>query len=92
MPDLSAKAKIHLAWAALVVTPFAVWLLALWQTTLAPGQCSGIGWGCSLAGTDAVGVAIIVFGPFVLAFLVLGHGVIGFVLRRRERASGSDRP
>ena len=91
MRDLSRRTKIHLAWAALVLVPFTAWLLVLSQSTLAPGQCSGIGWGCSLAGMDAVGLAIIVFGPFVLAFLAFGHGVIGFVLSRRHRASGSDR-
>ena len=92
MRSSRSKLTIHLVWAGVVLLPFAAWLLVLGFSELPPGQCSGIGWGCSLAGLDAVGFALVVFGPFVLALLAVGHGVIGFVYRRRDRAVAPTEP
>ncbi len=57
---------------------------------LPEGQCSGIGWGCDVAGTDAAALLLIFVGiPLALIWL-LGHGVIAVVQwtkRKRSLAS-----
>lgn len=74
----------HAVWAGLLLLPFAAFLLYLSQTELPPGQCSGIGWGCELAGMDAVGIALLFYGiPLALVWLI-GHAVIGLVQWRRS--------
>jgi len=78
----------HSIWALLALGPFGAYLAWLSQTALPDGQCSGIGWGCSLAGWDAVGLTLIIFGaPLALAWLA-GHLVIAIVQHRRGRKTG----
>ena len=83
----------HVAWAGLIVIPFVFWMAVLSQSELPPGQCSGIGWGCSLAGWDAVAFALIIIGVPLLLLLLLGHLIIGFAqwLRSRRRQSSPSR-
>ena len=69
----------HAVWAGAILVPFLVWMAILSQSELPPGQCSGIGWGCSLAGWDAVGVAAVIVGIPLLVLLLAGHIVIGIV-------------
>jgi hypothetical protein len=59
------------------------------QSELPPGQCSGIGWGCSLTGWDAVGIGLIFIGVPLLFLLLVGHLIIGAaqVIRSRRRAA-----
>jgi hypothetical protein len=80
----------HAVWAGVIVIPFLVWMLALSQTELPEGTCSGIGWGCELAGWDAVGIVVLFFGIPLLFILLFGHLVIGlaqWLRSRRENAS-----
>jgi len=83
----------HTAWAGLIVIPFVFWMAVLSQSELPPGQCSGIGWGCSLAGWDAVAFALIIIGVPLLFVLLIGHLIIGFAqwLRSRRHKSSSPR-
>lgn len=82
----------HALWAGTLLVPFAVYLAWLSQTSLPSGTCSGIGFGCSLAGGDAVEVALLFLGiPLALLWLT-GHVVIGVIIavgdRRRQAAAG----
>ena len=80
----------HAVWAGSIVIPFVIWMGVVSQSELPPGQCSGIGWGCSLAGWDAVGVGLIFIGVPLLLLLLVGHLIIGvaqLVRSRRRPAS-----
>ena len=80
----------HTVWAGVIVIPFFASMLALSQTELPEGTCSGIGWGCELAGWDAVGIVVLFFGIPLLLILLFGHLIIGLAqwLRScRENAS-----
>lgn len=83
----------HVAWAGLIVIPLVFWMAVLSQSELPPGQCSGIGWGCSLAGWDAVAFALIIIGVPLLFVLLIGHLIIGFAqwLRSRRHQSSPSR-
>ena len=51
------------------------------------GACSGIGFGCSLYGWDAVGFGLIIFGiPFLVVFAVV-LGVLSLPAIRRPAVS-----
>lgn len=80
----------HAVWAGVLVIPFAAWMVALSQTELPEGTCSGMGWGCSLAGWDAVGIALLFIGIPLLLVLLFGHLIIGlaqWLRSRRQRPS-----
>ena len=77
----------HAVWAGTVLVPFAVYLVWLWRTTLPSGTCSGIGFGCSLAGDDAVEVALVFLGVPLALLWFTGHLVIAVVDRRRRAAA-----
>ena len=79
----------HTIWALLVLGPFGAYLAWLSQTTLPDGQCSGIGWGCSLAGWDAVGFTLIILGVPIAVVWLVGHLVIAIVQRRGHRRGRS---
>lgn len=66
----------HIAWAALVVGVVGLILLAVGQTRLSQGQCSGIGFGCSLGGADAAGFFAILIVPPAIGILAVGHALI----------------
>lgn len=76
----------HAIWAAILIVPFLFILLSVFQTDVGPSGCSGIGWGCTLAGADGAGLVLIFYGIPLLVVLVIGHLVIGFAqwLRRRS--------
>ena len=80
----------HAVWAGIIVIPFFLWLAALSQKELPEGTCSGIGWGCELAGWDAVGITLIFVGVPLLFVLLVGHLIIGlsqWIRSRRTSAS-----
>ena len=80
----------HAVWAGIIVIPFVLWLAALSQSELPEGTCSGIGWGCELAGWDAVGITLIFVGIPLLFVLLVGHLIIGlsqWIRSRRTSAS-----
>lgn len=77
----------HLLWAAAVLIPAAIYLGWLWSTDLPPGECGGIGWGCGLAGPDAVGFALILFGPPLALVWGFGHVVIEMLVSWARRRS-----
>lgn len=78
------RASPHAVWAVVVVVPFGAYLAWLSQTTLPPGQCTGLGWGCSVAGWDAVGLAAIIYGVPLAALWFAGHLLIALIRRRRR--------
>lgn len=79
----------HAVWAGVIVIPFFLSMLALSQTELPEGRCSGIGWGCELAGWDAVGIALLFLGIPLLLILLLGHLIIGLAQWIRSRRKGA---
>ncbi len=80
----------HLIWFLAVALPVTWLIIGAGQTEQQPGQCSGIGWGCSLSGSDAAAFVAIIVVPPALAILAIGHGVIGVVqwLRGASRKNG----
>jgi phosphoglycerol transferase MdoB-like AlkP superfamily enzyme len=78
----------HAVWAGIIVFPFVAWMLWLSQTELPEGTCSGIGWGCELAGWDAVGIALLFVGIPLLLVLLAGHAIIGLAQWIRSRRYG----
>ena len=50
-----------------------------------PGECDGIGFGCSLHGADAAGFAALYVVPIALVVLALGHTTIALVAHRARR-------
>lgn len=79
----------HTVWAGVIVVPFVLWMAALSQTELPEGTCSGLGWGCEVAGWDAVGIALIFVGVPLLLVLVVGHVIIGLAQWLRSRGTGT---
>ena len=77
----------HALWAGAVIVPLAVYLVWLSRTTLPNGTCSGIGFGCSLAGDDAVEIALVFLGVPLALLWFAGHVVIAVVDRRRRAAA-----
>lgn len=79
----------HAVWACSIVIPFVIWMGVVSQSELPPGQCSGIGWGCSLAGWEAVVVGLVFIGVPLLLLLLVGHLITGVtqVVRSRRRAT-----
>lgn len=77
----------HAAWAALVLVPFLYLLVSVFLTDIGPGECSGIGWGCTLAGADGAGFVLIFFGIPALLVLLGGHLAIGLAQWLRRRSS-----
>ena len=70
-----------MTWSLVIVAATAALLLAIAQSTKAqPGECNGIGFGCSLHGKDAAGFAAIFVVPVALALLVVGNAVIAFIV------------
>lgn len=72
-----------------MLAPFGLYLGWLSQTELPDGQCSGLGWGCSLAGWDAAGIAAVLYGVPVALLWLTGHLVIALLRRRRRRRASS---
>jgi hypothetical protein len=69
-----------LTFSVVIVVSAAILSLAIAQVTKAdPGDCSGIGFGCSLHGWDAAGFAAIFVIPAALAILVVGNVIIAVV-------------
>jgi len=88
----AARSKLwlpHAVWAGIIVIPFLLWMAALSQTELPEGTCSGIGWGCEVAGWDAVGIAVLFIGIPLLLVLLLGHLIIGLAQWIRSRRRGA---
>ena len=83
------QAWTHAVWTLLIAGAAAATLLSVALSKTPPGQCEGIGWGCSLHGRDAALFAAIFVVPIALAMLVLGNAIIAVVawLVRRESAS-----
>lgn len=75
----------HAVWAGIIVIPFTAWMIWLSQTELPDGTCSGIGWGCEVAGWDAVGIALLFVGVPLLFVLLCGHLIIGLAQWLRSR-------
>jgi hypothetical protein len=77
-----------MTWSLVIVAATTALLLAIAHATKAqPGECNGIGFGCSLHGKDAAGFAAIFVVPAALALLVIGNAVIaviGWASRRDE--------
>lgn len=88
MTPMSALA--HAIWAGLLLVPFAAFLRYLSLTELPPGQCTGIGWGCGVAGMDAVGIALLFYGIPLALVWGIGHAVIGAVGWIRRRSTDRD--
>ena len=65
-----------MCWATLVVGVFVVVVTGAALSEQPENTCSGIGWGCELAGPDLALLILIFLGPVVLAVLVVGHAVI----------------
>ena len=84
----SKRWEPHVVWAGIIVVPFVAWMLWLSQTELPEGTCSGIGWGCELAGWDAVGIALLFIGIPLLLALLAGHAIIGLAQWIRSRRHG----
>jgi uncharacterized integral membrane protein len=83
--------RAHMGWAALVVGVFALVLGGAVLSDQPEGSCSGIGFGCELAGPDLALLILIFVGPAVLGVLLAGHIVIAAVHRiasRIERRQG----
>lgn len=86
----------HLLWFVVVAGTAALLLVHVAQITKArPGECDGIGFGCSLHGADAAGFAAIAVVPIALLVLALGHAIIAVVAYRatrgeRQRAIAAD--
>jgi hypothetical protein len=86
--NLTGWGRAHMGWAILVVGLFAVMLTGAALSDQPEGTCSGIGWGCELAGPDLALLILMFVGPLVLGVLVAGHALIGIVhmiARRAER-------
>ena len=83
----SRRYLAHAIWTAIVIVPFLFVLISVFLTELGPDQCSGIGWGCELAGADGAGVVLIFFGIPALMILIVGHLVIGLAQWLRGRSS-----
>ena len=75
----------HAIWAALVIVPFVYLLASVFLTDIGPSECSGIGWGCTLAGADGAGFVLVFFGIPALLVLLVGHLVIGLTQWLRGR-------
>src|SRR5437588_10871766 len=77
--------RAHVTWVVVVAGAVALILLRVAQVTkLRPGECDGIGFGCSLHGADAAAAAAIVVVPVALLVLAIGHFVIAVIARRRR--------
>lgn len=84
-----------MGWAALIVGVFALVLGGAALSGQPEGTCSGIGFGCELAGPDLALLLLIFVGPMVLGVLLAGHIVIAAVHRiasriERRREHGVD--
>ena len=77
--------RAHIGWAALVVGVFALVLGGAALSSQPEGSCSGIGFGCELAGPDLALLLLIFVGPVVLGVLLAGHIVIAAVRRIASR-------
>ena len=83
--------RAHMGWAALVVGVFALVLGGAALTELPEGSCSGIGFGCELAGPDLALLILMFVGPAVLGVMLAGHIVIAavhWIAGRVERRQG----
>ena len=80
---------LHAAWSVLVAGVAVAILLSAALSKPEPGQCEGIGWGCSLYGGDAAAFDAIVVVPIALAALAVGNvaiSVVAWLVRRSNRA------
>jgi hypothetical protein len=85
MPPPKKPWVVHAIWAAIILVPLAFVTILLLMSGPAEGQCSGIGWGCELAGSDAALFFLIIVG-IPLAFIwLIGHGIIAFVQSRKRK-------
>lgn len=75
--------KPHVIWTLAVFIPAGAILLAASLTTLPDGQCSGIGFGCSLAGPDLAVLMAYVVVPPAVAIWIIGHVIILMVQNRQ---------
>ena len=71
----------HIVWATFVIGVVAVILVAAGQTHMSEGDCSGIGFGCSLYGADVAGFLAIIIVPPAIGILVVGHALIAATRR-----------
>jgi hypothetical protein len=89
MPPPKKPWVIHAVWAAIVLVPLTFLTIVLAMSKPAEGQCSGIGWGCELTGTDAAAIFLIIIGIPVAVIWLAGHGIIAFVQWRKRNRSAS---
>ena len=84
----------HAIWAGVVLIPLLVITFLISLTTLPEGQCSGLGWGCNVAGAEAAGIFFIFIGIPILLVWLVGHAVIALIqwLRRRRARSALPSP
>jgi len=75
----------HVVWAGLVVTVVVAVLLAAASTTQPDGQCTGIGWGCTVSGGDLAALLAVFLVPPAVIVLLVGHLTIWAVQRWRRR-------
>jgi hypothetical protein len=61
-------------------------LVAAGQTDHPPGQCHGLGWGCTISGGDLAAFWAMILVPPALLVLAVGHAVIVGVQVLRRRA------
>jgi len=78
--------RAHLLWLVVVAGTVALTLVHVAQVTKArPGDCDGIGFGCSLHGADAAVFAALYVVPIALVVLALGHTIIALIAHRATR-------
>ena len=75
----------HLIWAGFIVSVVAALLIAVAQTDQPAGQCSGLGWGCTLSGADLAAFAAMLVVPIALVVMAIGHVLVAFVQSLRKR-------
>ena len=83
--------RAHLLWLVVVAGTVALTLVHVAQVTKArPGDCDGIGFGCSLHGVDAAGFAAIFVVPIALVVMAIGHVTIALIARAAAARSARD--
>ncbi len=60
-------------------------LVAIAQTDQPEGQCTGLGFGCTISGADLAAFAAMYIVPVALVLLAVGHAVIALVQNLRRR-------
>jgi CHASE2 domain-containing sensor protein len=77
----------HVIWATIVVAVVSVFLFAVSRTEQPAGQCSGLGWGCTLSGGDLAAFTATLIVPPAVLVLLIGHVIIAIVQQLARRAS-----